>query len=464
MTLGSNAAELYERAPVWAQNVLCSLEGLRLRWQRFPPGFAALLAEFEARTRWRRSQLEAHRLVRLRAMLVHAERHVPHWRDTFASVGFAPQRLQHVDELAALPVLTKDTIVREGERMRAQRVPHGVSRDPIRTQTSGTTGGGLRFRMSLEALREQWAVCWRYRRWHGLRDGTWCGQLGGRLIMPVDDRRPPFHRINWAGRQILLSSFHLGPSTAEHYLRELALRRVPWVHGYTSMVAVLADAAHELGVQLPALRWVTIASESLSPAQRERIVRGFGIVPRQHYAQTESIANFSECPLGRLHVDEDHACVELVPHLRDSEGRMLHRVLGTSLANFHQPFIRYDVGDLVALADDDACACGRPGRLIAEIDGRREDLIELPTGAKVGRLNHVFNALEFLRESQIRQSTPGEVAIHVVPRGEWTAENERRLLAEAHSRLGDGMRVTIVVEPHLPRTPSGKLRLVVRED
>ena len=397
-------------------------------------------------------------------MLVHAGRHVPYWRDTFAATGFVPERVQHIDELAALPVLTKDTIVREGERMRAERLPHGVSPTPIDTQTSGTTGGGLRFKMSLEALREQWAVCWRYRRWHGLRYGTWCAQLGGRLIMPVSEQRAPFHRINWAGRQVLLSSFHLGPTTAEHYLRELATRQVPWIHGYTSMVAVLADAAAERGIELPALRWVTIASESISPGQRERIIRGLGVHPRQHYAQTESIANFSECLLGRLHVDEDHACVELVPHLRDADGRMLYRVLGTSVANWHQPFIRYDVGDLVTLAEDSACACGRPGRLIDEIDGRREDLIELASGAKVGRLNHVFNALEFLRESQIRQSRRGEVAIHVVPRGEWTAEHERRLLAEAHARLGEDMRVTIAVESRLPRSAAGKLRLVVRED
>jgi phenylacetate-CoA ligase len=463
-TVRTSAAELYVHVPVWAQNVLCSVEGLRLRWQRFPPGFAALLAETEARMQWRADQLAAHRLVRVRAMLVHAGRHVPFWRETFAAVGFAPERLQHVDELEALPVLTKDTIVREGERMRAERLPHGALRDPIDAQTSGTTGGGLRFRMSLEALREQWAVCWRYRRWHGLLEGTWCGQLGGRLIVPVAEQSPPFHRINWAGRQVLLSSFHLGPVTAEHYLRELVARDVPWIHGYTSMVAVLADAAADLGMRMPALRWVTIASESLSATQRDRIVRGFGIGPRQHYAQTESIANFSECPLGRLHVDEDHACVEFVPHVRDADGRMLYRVLGTSVTNWWQPFIRYDVGDLVALAEDSSCACGRPGRLVQEIDGRREDLVELASGAKVGRLNHVFNALEFLRESQIRQSRPGAIAIHVVPRGEWTEAHERRLLAEAHARLGPDMQVSIALESQLPRSAAGKLRLVVRED
>jgi len=459
----SGVAELYGHAPVWAQHVLCSLEGLRLRWQRFPPGFAARLAEACARSQWTAEQLAAHRLVRLRAILVHAGRNVPYWRELFASLGFVPERVQHVDELEALPLLTKDVVVREAERMRAERLPHGIDRDAIVLQTSGTTGAGLRLHLSPDAIHEQWAVCWRYRRWHGLEPGTWCAQLGGRVIVAPEDTRGPFHRINVVGRQVLLSSYHLGPTTAHEYLRVVKQRALPWIHGYPSMVAALADAAYDHEVQLPALRWVTLASESVGPAQRDRIVRGFGVVPRQHYAQLESVANISECPLGRLHVDEDHACVELLPHVRDAEGRMLYRIVGTSLDNWHEPLVRYDTGDLVALDETGPCACGRPGRLVAEIDGRREDLLETKSGAVVGRIDHVFKGLEFVREAQIRQRVPGEIAIHVVPRGPWSPAHEDRLRDEVRSRLGADTRVTFALEHQLPRGAAGKLRLVVRE-
>lgn len=463
LAMRSDLTALYGRAPAWAQNVLCSVEGLRLRRQRFSGEFADRLTHARIREQWTMAQLQAHRLVRLRALLLHAERRVPYWREVFRAHGFVPARLGHASELEALPLSDKDLVVREGDRMRATGLPHGEDAESLQLQTSGTTGAGLRLSMSTGALREQWAVCWRYRMWHGLLPTIWCAQLGGRVIVPVDDREPPFWRTNYPGRQLLLSSYHLGPATAERYVQALAERRIPWIHGYPSMITALAEAAAASSVRLPALRWVTLASESVSAGQRARIVAGFGVIPREHYAQTESVANFSECPLGRLHVDEDHAQVEFVPHGKNAEGALIHRVIGTSLDNWHQPFIRYDTGDLVVLSDG-PCACGRPGRIVDEVDGRREDALVLRDGTIVGRADHIFKSLEFIREAQIRQRRAGEVVLHVVPRGSWTGAHEAELRAAAASRLGPDTSIEILVCDRIARTAAGKLRMVVRED
>lgn len=456
-------ATLYDRAPAWAQDVLCSVEGFRLRRERFSGGFAARLAAARSRGRWSDTQLAAYRLTRLRTMLIHAGRHVPAMREQFAACGFVPERISHADELAALPILDKHAIVERGHDMRAQKIPHGEDRGAIALQSSGTTGAGLRLVMSRGALQEQWAVCWRFRHWHGIEADTWCAQLAGRTIVPVDHHAPPFWRTNLAGRQLLLSSFHLAPATAESYLEAIAARRIPWIHGYPSMVSALADAAASSRIRLPALRWVTLASESVSTAQRRRILDGFGVVPREHYAQTESVANFSECPLGHLHVDEDHALVEFVPHGATDEGRATYRVIGTSLDNWHQPFIRYDTGDIVTLADA-PCPCGRPGRIVAEIDGRREDVLELHGGRVVGRTDHIFKSLEFVREAQIRQTQVGAVELHVVPRGAWTPTFEALLRDAAAARLGHDTTIEIHIRDRIERTKNGKLRLVVRTE
>lgn len=461
LTMALDLADVYRRSPVWAQHVMCSVEGFRLRRLRFSADFEERLAQARIRSGWTMAQLQAHRLVRLRAMLVHAQRHVPYWRDVFASCGLQPARMQHADELTVLPLLTKDIVVRESPRLRAGELPHAVLRTPVELHTSGTTGSGLELVASVEALREQWATCWRYREWHGLRRGTWCATLGGRVIVPADERRPPYWRFNVPGRQLLMSGHHFGPATAPAYLEVLRRHEIPWIHGYPSMVAALADAALTTGAQLPALRWVTLASESVSAGQRRRIVDGLGVQPREHYAQTESVANFSECPLGRLHVDEDHAMVEFIPHGHDG-GQALHRVIGTSLDSWHQPFVRYDLGDLVVL-DHAPCPCGRPGRIVLDVDGRREDLVELADGRQVGRAGEIFKKLEFIREAQIRQRTAGEITVALVPRGAWTAAHEAELRASVDARLGSDTRMHVELCEQLPRTASGKLRHVVRE-
>ena len=92
-------------------------------------------------------------------------------------------------------------------------------------------------------------------------------------------------------------------------------------------------------------------------------------------------------PDGRLHVDEDFAFVEFVPVDR----RRGCRVVGTGVTNRAFPLVRYDVGD-IARVSGRTCGCGRPGRIIDAIDGRREDYVVLPSGAMVGRLDHIFKA------------------------------------------------------------------------
>ncbi len=451
---------LYGKAPVWAQHALCSAEGLRIRVRRYPPGFASDIEQAQARLCWSAEQRAADRRARLRTMLIHAGRHVPYWTELFERLGFVPERVQHEDELHALPLLTKDVILQQGPRMWARTVPSwaGGFQELV---TSGTTGAGLRLRASRSALRQQWAVCWRYRLAHGLDRGMWSGQLGGRVVVPPDQERPPYHRVNVPGRQLLLSGYHLGPQSAAAYLEQLERRRIPWIHGYPSLVVLLAEAARERGRSLPELRFVTLASETVTPRQRRVIEEGFGVVPKEHYAQTEAVANASEGPDGRLRFDDDFSMVELLPDRRPGEDAQ-HRIVGTSLDNWHQPFIRYDTGDLATLDPngDDGIAPGRPVRAI---DGRREDYVELRSGARVGRTDHVFKTLTFVREAQIRQRRAGAIEVHVVPRQAWTPEHEQQLRRQLAERMGDDLEVEVVLAQRLPRTPRGKLRLVVRE-
>lgn len=407
---------------------------------------------------WSAEQVTAARLARLRAMLVHAGRHVPYWRDLFAARSFKPERIQHEAELAALPLLTKDVVLAQGVRMQAERVPDGAGA-AIASKTSGTTGAGLVFQMSESALRHQWAVCWRFRQWHGLTRTTWCAQLGGRTVVPMTQRNGPYHRVNAVGRQLLLSGYHLSEETAASYLAEIGQRKIPWIHGYPSLVVLLADAAR--GKAWPQLRWITLASETVTAQQRRRIEDGFGIRPVEHYAQTEAVANASELPGGGLRFDDDYSVVELIRDAAFPNDDAVRRIVGTSVDNWHMPFIRYDTGDLATVAAD--ASERAPGRAVLEIDGRREDYVVLADGTMIGRTDHIFKELTFVREAQIRQRRPGAIAIHLVPRGPWGTEQETRLRAEVAARLRDDTTLEIVIEERLPRTDAGKLRLVVRE-
>ncbi|MGE5204093.1 MAG: phenylacetate--CoA ligase family protein [Chlamydiota bacterium] len=442
---------VYHSLPGWAQNLVCSLEGARLARDRYSRDFMKLLAACEARTFAGEEEICAERDRRLRDFLRQAVRFTPYYRE----YGAALEGVQTLPDLAQFPLLNK-ALVQSGDF-----ASRGVARrQRRRSHTSGTTGSGLQFLVTQEAQWEQWAVWWRYRRWHGIDLDTWCGYFGGRSVAATEQRRPPFWRINFPGHQILFSGYHLSPANLGFYVDALRRYRPPWLHGYPSLLALLAayicDSNLDLGYQV---RWITTGAENLLPGQRRLLEKAFHVTPRQHYGMAEGVANFSECELGRLHVDEDFAAVEFLP----TGNGNLCRVVGTNFSNPAFPLLRYDTGDLARIHPHEVCACGRPGRLVAQVDGREEDYVVLGNGARLGRMDHVFKDLFNIREAQIYQRRAGEITVRVVRGRNYEEADERKLRHELGMRVGDQAEVHIEYWDRLPRTAAGKLRLVISE-
>jgi phenylacetate-CoA ligase len=189
------------------------------------------------------------------------------------------------------------------------------------------------------------------------------------------------------------------------------------------------------------------------------ITQAFGVAPLQHYGLAEGVANVSQCELGALHVDEDFAAVEFLP----LEEPGLYRIVGTNLSNPAMPLIRYDSQDVATLREAASCGCGRPGRVVESINGRREDYVVLRDGTFVGRMDHIFKDMINIREAQIHQTRPGEMTIRVVRGCDYGVDDEHALRREAAKRVGDDMTVNIDYMTALPRSRVGKLRLVVSE-
>ena len=442
---------VYARLPRSLQSLALTAEGWRQRRDRYGGDFERRLVGYLARERASEDEVRAARREKLRRVLREA-RAIPFWAERLARAGIDPERVEGPDDLASLPLLTKPEILARGTALLSPRVPRGAMR---KVHTSGTTGAGLVFMTTREAVRDQWAVWWRFRLRHGIARDTWSAVFAGRSIVPGNDARP--WRTNYAGRQVLFSQYHLGPATAPAYARALVALDLPWFHGYPSFLAHLAALLAQTGGPRPRPRVISLGAENVLASQVRIIREVLGADPIQHYGLAEMVANASQCPAGRLHIDEDFAAVELVP-----EPGGAHRIVGTALGNLAMPFIRYDTGDLARLASG-PCSCGLPGRVLDAIDGRDEDLLELSDGSRVGRLDHLFKDAVRVAEAQIRQSSPGRCTMLLVPREGFRTSDRDALLRECRDRFGDRLDVTIELVQELPRTARGKLRLVVRE-
>lgn len=449
---------VYSRLPVSLQNVACQLEARRVARRRFSPQFFALLEEVQERDKLGADELRSYLVKRLRHSLALAQESSPYYRQLFAQYDFDPGRLTAPEELQRLPIQTKDTV---REHLADMVNPAVSGRRRLVSHTSGTTGSGLIFPETVECERERWAIWWRYRGRLGLRFGTWCALFGGRLVVPIRQRRPPYWRIAAPTRQVMFSMYHLNERSAAAYVNQINRMRLPWLHGYPSTLSHLAWLMLDQGIHLDCPpQFVTTGAENVLDNQAALITRAFGVEALQHYGLAEPVGNISRCPQGRLHVDEDYAFVELLPV--GGDGRLC-RVIGTSIVNDALLFLRYDTKDLVTLATDQSCSCGATGRIIETIDGRQEDSVVLPDGTRIGRLDHIFKDMVNVREAQIRQDATGWITFLVVRGSAYGERDERQLRREIESRLPirGGFAVSYVDE--IPRTSAGKLRFVISD-
>jgi phenylacetate-coenzyme A ligase PaaK-like adenylate-forming protein len=137
-------------------------------------------------------------------------------------------------------------------------------------------------------------------------------------------------------------------------------------------LAVIARAALARGIELPAPDFITLTYETTTRAMRRDIRRAVDAPLFQLYGATEAGVLFMECEHGRLHPNERHSHIDLEPLAGSAS---LARVLVTTLGRPWMPLLRYDLGDVVRVAESRDCACGlmSDGPLLERVEGRQSE-------------------------------------------------------------------------------------------
>lgn len=450
---------VYDRLPVFAQDLACTWAGWR-RWrQRFGGSFSRQLEELERTLPAPRERLLEIQAERLRRTVSRARLHVPYYRRIDLappSDASDPQRMIQ-ETLGAVPLLAKERLRANPEDYRAEDVPENRR---IPWKTSGTTGTALRLWYTPEALAEEWATVWRLRRSVGCRLDDAHLTFGGQLIVPFGQERPPFWRHNYWGRQTLFSLYHMSDRFLGDYVDAIHRTPAAYVVGYPSSLHLVGRAMIRAGRPLPPgrLRAVFAAAESLLAFQRETIEQAFGAPVFDRYGTAEIAVSMTQCQLGNLHVDMEFGIVE-VDVQEEGSGWERGPLLVTGLANDAMPLLRYRIGD-VGTRLKGPCPCGRAGDAFLEVDGRIEDYVVTPDGRRIGRLDHIFKDLRSVAEAQVLQQAPEAIELRLVPSESWDATSEAAVLKEVRSRLGEEIRIDLRLVAAIPREANGKFRAV----
>lgn len=442
--------KIYDRLPVALQNIVCTMEGVRVKKKKYGTLTKKYLPDFIERDNWSYAQKCAYRDKQIQKMVEHCYYHVPYYHNLFDKRGIDYKDIKTLDDLRLLPILTKDIVRDHGKELIADNVSE---RNCYHMHTSGTTGSSLKFLYSKEAYAMQWAEAQRYEQDLGLTGKEWKAYFGGRSIVPKEYNKPPFYRVNYAMKEVMFSAWHLCEENYPKYIKGLEKYKPEFWHGYPSSFLPLAQYLIDNNIRLSfSPQYIQLSSENVTEAQLEKMKRAFGTKPIQGYAMTEQVATFREYPNGHMYVIEDLYAVEFL----ETDTPEVYRVVGSNLTNYAMPLLRYDTRDLVRYHET------KKGREILGIDGREEDNIKLHNGV-IRRLDFIFKDQANIAEAQIVQKSLDLVEFRIVRGKNYTKKDEQTLMQDIIEYLTGKINYKIVYVDEIPKTKNGKMKFIVSE-
>lgn len=436
--------KIYDNAPVWVQNAMCSMKGWRIKKRRYGKGFYEELEALEEGKYKTEAELK---------QFLEEARNVPYYAATFD---------KNLDKkgcelLQAFPILTKADVKAHLDELVN---PH-CNEPQFEMRTSGTTGGGLVFPYTVRMENRHWAIWWRYRRRLGIGFDTWCGWFGGKRIIDPNNKKAPYWRVNGPGRQMMFSTLHLTRETVMAFRDEIGRRKLPWLHGYPSHISKFAALAIDAGLEpLRDVKWVTTGAENLLGNQMTLMEQMFpNALIRQHYGLMEGVANISQNLKGEWVVDDDFAYVEFIPV--DENDPSICRIIGTGFSNPAFPLIRYDTGDIAEVRWK--MVDGRRVPEVIKIDGRSSNVLKGPDGFEINeaRLSIVLHDFNNIIEAQFVQHSLTDIDLRIVRNSAYCNADEEKLRSNIAECFDKRMNVNLVYVDEIPRPASGKLKLVV---
>jgi len=409
-----------------------------------------------------RSDVDRH----LRDILQHAYLTCPYYRDAWRGVGVDGTTGNAVQSLAALPLISKETVRSHRENLRSQAYSDAQLDMAF---TGGTTTTPTRFYRDracrIVRIGRQWGVLERcgYRR--GLRRALVWGVRADLLPPPTASWNFRRSLRQFAENQDVLACATITERDLAVFYQKLRESRPPVMYGYPSALAELATYVVEN--HLPPLRGSTTitTAERLTATQRRLFEQAFGGEVFNLYCSREHGCIGFECSRHHgFHIDAESVFVEVTRDGAILEPGQTGEITITDLVNRGMPMIRHVTGDIGQLSVD-PCDCGSNLPLLVGLNGRDADVIYTPDGRRipgVPLLLELFVDIAAIRSVQFVQDAIESVEVRVVAPNGLSGPDEQRARAELRRHLGEVIEIRIRVVPSIDRSPtSGKIREIV---
>lgn len=240
--------------------------------------------------------------------------------------------------------------------------------------------------------------------------------------------------------------------------------------GYSSGLHLLSGEQLKGKISIRPERLICSA-DPLTDEVREAITQAFGRVPLNFYAASESLCMAAQCERREdLHLFNDWHIFEAVDHdLRPVAAGTPGNLLLTTLYNYTQPLIRYQMNDEVII-NEEYCSCGLPFPTIANLAGRQEEFLWFDTVEGRRDFIHPIVLVEFfvpgLRKLQVIQINRNEILLKVIIEGDQeavlTAIRQRMHEILRGKGLDKTVKLNLEIVQDIPNDArTGKFKLII---
>ena len=358
-------------------------------------------------------------LYKLQLLLKHAYNNVPYYKALLDDTGLVNEgriELKSINQLRALPLLTKDIIREQKDNMYSLDINE---RKAYRNTSGGSTGEPVVFMQDMKYMVNNLASTYLARSWRG------AGLYDSTVVLWGAERdtfegKKPFTQVvkDFLLNTLRLNTFVLSGDVIECYIKILNKRKPRLIISYVQSIYTMAQYAREKGIKVKKQQAIHAAAGTVFPFMREEIEKVFGCKVFNHYGSRETGPIASECSNHKgLHIMMEHTLVEVLdkngkPCISGEEGE----IVITTLNNYSMPLIRYKIGDIGVIDKENNCDCSCNYSKLASIKGRVTGIFKTANGGVVDgeSFTHLFYFIEEIKIFQIIRAV--QVLLYILPK------------------------------------------------
>lgn len=405
--------------------------------------------------------LEKIQIEKLKTILTFAYNKVPFFRRFYNQYGFHPSKFRTLDDIRKFPIITKE-LARDVPLEERTATGADISRCALKT-TSGSTGIPVTI---LEDKRSQdYADAYFLRRFLEYGFKPWMKTI--RLINePINKPKSTGDARSELLKKFLRNRFKglVISENIKNSIKVIKEDQPDFIVSAPSYLNVIAKEANELGISSIRPKVIVSCSEILNEANRDFLSSSFNSQVYDGYGCIEiaPLGMAWECRerLG-LHVNMDVVFLEFLKDGEQVSPGEKGEVVATSLFRFVTPMIRYRVGDIVTLSDEE-CTCGREMPLIKNIEGKTVDFIKMSDGrmispyAVINSIQHIKGIAQF----QVVQKKLKKIVINIEKGKKFTRNTLAQIKSVCTELFGYDMEIGINLVEDFPIKRGKKFRLV----